>query len=186
VPALATRLSNQGIAVLLLNIFDLTIELLKTEGRWERLIECEPKIPKDQLFKTLSNVSDAEGHLVSLIASKLAASPCRVLLLTGVGLVYPFIRSHITHRTVLVNFDHFKQRFSPRKLIPVNVKTLGDYLLLKRIEADLSQPELAFRSGVTVRRIKAWEHDKVVPSRAEGKVLAAVLKLELQALPVKT
>jgi hypothetical protein len=25
----------------------------------------------------------------------------------------------ITHRTMLVNFSHFKQRFSPRKLIPV-------------------------------------------------------------------
>lgn len=94
VPALATRLSNQGIAVLLLNLYDLTIELLKTEGRWERLMEREPKITKDQLFKTLSNVSDAEGHLVPLVAAKLAASPCRVLLLTGVGLVYPYIRSH--------------------------------------------------------------------------------------------
>jgi ribosome-binding protein aMBF1 (putative translation factor) len=92
----------------------------------------------------------------------------------------------IAHRTLHIKFDHFKQRFSPRKLIPVNVKTLGDYLLLKRIEADLSQPELAFRSGVTVRRITAWEHDKVVPSQAEWNVLAAVLKLELRALPVKT
>ena len=84
----------------------------------------------------------------------------------------------ITHRTVLVNFDHFKQRFSPRKLIPVNVKTLGDYLLLKRIEADLSQPELAFRSGVTVRRLMAWEHDQRVPTEAEWQVLANILKLD--------
>jgi len=94
VPALATRLSNQGIAVLLLNLYDLTIELVKAEGRWEKLIERESKIPKDQFFKTLSNVSDAEGHLVPLVAAKLATSPCRVLLLTGVGLVYPYIRSH--------------------------------------------------------------------------------------------
>jgi DNA-binding transcriptional regulator YiaG len=57
---------------------------------------------------------------------------------------------------VHVKFDHFKQRFSPRKLIPVNPKTTGDYLLLKRIEADLSQPELAAKSGVSVRKVKAW------------------------------
>jgi hypothetical protein len=41
----------------------------------------------------------------------------------------------IAHGTVLVDFGHFKRRFSPRKLIPGHVKTLGDYLLLKRIKA---------------------------------------------------
>ncbi len=43
----------------------------------------------------------------------------------------------IAHRTLLVKFDHFKQRFSSQKLISVNLKTLSDYLLLKRIEANL-------------------------------------------------
>jgi ribosome-binding protein aMBF1 (putative translation factor) len=84
----------------------------------------------------------------------------------------------ITHRTVLVKFDHFKQRFSPRKLIPVNVKTLGDYLLLKRIKADLSQPELAVKSGVSVRKVKAWEHDQIMPTEAEWQVLAGILRLD--------
>jgi len=79
---------------------------------------------------------------------------------------------------VQVNFDHFKQRFSPRKLIPVNVKSLGDYLLLKRIQADLSQPELAVKSGVTVRKVKAWEHDQIVPNDAEWQSLTTILKLE--------
>src|SRR5208283_5855696 len=32
----------------------------------------------------------------------------------------------------------FQAEISVRKLIPVNVKSLGDYILLKRIEADLS------------------------------------------------
>src|ERR1700722_11777159 len=84
----------------------------------------------------------------------------------------------IAHRTVQVNFDHFKQRFSTRKLIPVNVKSLGDYLLLKRIQADLSQPELAVKSGVTVRKVKAWEHDQMVPNEAEWHSLVTILKLE--------
>ena len=82
------------------------------------------------------------------------------------------------HRTVHVKFDHFKQRFSPRKLIPVNPKTTGDYLLLKRIEADLSQPELAVKSGVSVRKVKAWEHDHITPTEAEWQVLATILRLD--------
>ena len=82
------------------------------------------------------------------------------------------------HRTVHVKFDHFKQRFSPRKLIPVNPKTAGDYLLLKRIEADLSQPELAVKSGVSVEKVKSWEYDQTAPTEAEWQVLAGILGLE--------
>jgi ribosome-binding protein aMBF1 (putative translation factor) len=89
----------------------------------------------------------------------------------------------ITHRTVLVSFSHFNQRFSPRKLIPINVKTLGDYLLLKRIEADLSQPELAVKSGATVRKVKAWEHDQNLPTEVEWKLLVKILKLETATRP---
>ncbi len=85
----------------------------------------------------------------------------------------------ITHRTKVVKFNHF-QRFSPRKLISVNVKSLGDYLLLKRIEANLSQRELAVKLGVTVRKMKAWKHDQTVPTKVEWQALATILKLECQ------
>ena len=78
----------------------------------------------------------------------------------------------------------FKQRFSTRKQIPAEVKTLGDYLLLQRIKADLSQPELAQKTGFTVRRIKAWEHDRITPTEAEWHTLAKSLDLERVMLPV--
>jgi DNA-binding transcriptional regulator YiaG len=60
---------------------------------------------------------------------------------------------------VQVVFSHSEERFGPRKLIPVNPKTMGDHLLLKRIKADLAQPDLAVKAGVSVRKVKAWEHD---------------------------
>jgi len=88
----------------------------------------------------------------------------------------------IAHRTVVVKFSH-SQRFSPRKLIPVNLKTTGDYLLLKRIKADLSQQELAVKSGVTVRKVKAWEHDQSIPTEADWQVLAKILNLETPIRP---
>jgi hypothetical protein len=82
------------------------------------------------------------------------------------------------HRTIVVKFDHFKQRFSPRKLIPTQVKSLGDYLLLKRIQADLSQPELAIKANFTLRKVMAMEHDRIVPTHAEWQNLTNILKLE--------
>ena len=84
----------------------------------------------------------------------------------------------ITQRTLQVVLDHSKERFSPRKLVPVNPKTLGGQILLKRIEADLSQPEMAVKAGVSVRKVQAWEHDKIIPTGIEWRVLAGVLHLD--------
>jgi DNA-binding transcriptional regulator YiaG len=77
-----------------------------------------------------------------------------------------------------VKFDHLKQRFSPRKLIPVNPKTVGDHLLLKRIKANLSQPEVVLKAGVSEQTVRAWEHDQSLPTEAQWQVLAGILHLD--------
>jgi DNA-binding transcriptional regulator YiaG len=89
----------------------------------------------------------------------------------------------IAQRTVEVFYGDFKQRFSARKLIPVEAKSPGDHLLLNRIKADLSQPELAVKAGFTVRKIKAWEHDQTIPTEAEWQVLAKILGLDASLRP---
>jgi hypothetical protein len=94
VPQLAKRLTNHGVPVLSLNIYDLVVELLRSRGIWDRLVERESQIAKEQFLTTLRNVSDAKEQLVPLVAAKLSAAQCRVLLLDGVGLVFPFLRSH--------------------------------------------------------------------------------------------
>jgi hypothetical protein len=55
--------------------------------------------------------------MAPLIASKLAPSSCKVLLLTGVGLVYPYLRSH----TILDNLKKVT------KQIPTVLFFPGDY-----------------------------------------------------------
>jgi DNA-binding transcriptional regulator YiaG len=84
----------------------------------------------------------------------------------------------ITHRTIMVKFNHFSVRFSPRKLIPVNPKTLGDHLLLKRVQANLTQPEVAIKAGVSERTVRAWEHDQSLPTEIQWQVLVDILKLD--------
>jgi DNA-binding transcriptional regulator YiaG len=90
----------------------------------------------------------------------------------------------ITQRAVVVDFDHSKERYSRRKLIPVNPKTLGDHLHLKRIEADLSQPEVAKKTGGSVRMVRKWEYGLACPN--EGHWQALKLILSLTELPPKT
>jgi hypothetical protein len=44
---------------------------------------------------------------------------------------------------------------APRKLIPVNPKTVGDHLFLKRIETHLSQPEVAAKASVSEQIVRS-------------------------------
>jgi DNA-binding transcriptional regulator YiaG len=84
----------------------------------------------------------------------------------------------ITQRTIRVVHDRSGGRFSPRKLIPVNPKTTGDYLLLKRIQANLSQPEVAVKAGVSEHTVRAWEHDDLRPTEAQWQALRDILNLD--------
>ena len=93
-PSLIKRLSSSGVAVLHLNFYDLVLELLTERGVLDRLVEKEPVLDRDTFLSTLRNVSDPKDHLVPLIAKKLEENRPAVVMLDGVGLVFPYIRSH--------------------------------------------------------------------------------------------
>jgi len=84
----------------------------------------------------------------------------------------------IAQRTVMVFFDCPSQRFSPRKLIPVNVKTLGDHLHLQRIKANQSQSEVAQKAGVSSRTVRKWESGQVCPTEDHWQALALILRVD--------
>jgi len=84
----------------------------------------------------------------------------------------------ITQRTIRVIHQHSGGRFSPRKLIPVNPKTLGDHLHLKRIEANLTQPEVAVKAGVSTRTVRKWEHGQACPTEDHWQALKHILCLD--------
>jgi len=91
---LINRLEQSGRRILEINLYDLSITLLKERGIWDQLIEMEPTVAKEQLKELLQGVLDPEGHLVPAIAAKMSESDFEVLFLSGVGEVFPYIRSH--------------------------------------------------------------------------------------------
>ena len=101
VPQLIKKLGNDGIQILNINLYDLSIELLKKRGKWDNLIEIEPSTPKDEIFELLQSMLDPETVLIPAMAEKMAAEPFDVMFITGVGEVFPYIRSH----TVLNNLQ---------------------------------------------------------------------------------
>lgn len=97
---LVNRLGQIGVRVLEINLYDLSIDLLKSrEGSddrsmWDQLIAEEAQWDKEGLLELLQNVLDPQEHLIPEIARRLGEAEHEVLFLTGVGEVFPYLRSH--------------------------------------------------------------------------------------------
>ncbi len=98
---LSNQLKRKGVQVLRIDLYDLAIELLKTRGIWDQILETETEITKSELKDLLQGVLDPEHHLIPAIAEKMQKDDFDVMFLTGVGEVFPYIRSH----TVLNNLQ---------------------------------------------------------------------------------
>ncbi len=88
------RLLQQGITVTHMNLYDLVLEILEERGILETILEREPELEKDELKELLQSVLDMENHFVPAIEKRVNGEQTAMLLLTGVGEVFPYIRSH--------------------------------------------------------------------------------------------
>lgn len=79
--------------VLEVNLYDLVISILKDEGDWEWLLENESTMSKDELKEELQGIIDTKTVLIPAIVEKMAESDFDILMITGVGEVFPYIRS---------------------------------------------------------------------------------------------
>ena len=94
-------LQGRGVKVMEINLYDLTIDMLKeregsSEGfsLWDEILAVESEVEKDALQELLQNVLDIKGHLIPEIGKRLTLADYDVLFLTGIGEVFPYIRSH--------------------------------------------------------------------------------------------
>jgi hypothetical protein len=91
---LVNRLEQVGVRILEINLYDLSIEILRNRDVWNQILELEESVSKEQLKELLQGVLDPETHLVPAMAARLASTDYDVLFLSGVGEVFPYIRSH--------------------------------------------------------------------------------------------
>ncbi|MBT7989499.1 MAG: DUF1788 domain-containing protein [Anaerolineae bacterium] len=101
IASLSNALNNRGIRVLNIDLYELSIELLKKRGIWERVLENEAEMSKAELKELLQSVLDPEHHLIPAINEKMDEGDFDVMFISGVGEVFPYIRSH----TVLNNLQ---------------------------------------------------------------------------------
>jgi hypothetical protein len=92
---LDAKLQQNGVIVERINLYDLSIALLKDRPRvWPLLVEKEPEILKEDLFDQLQKMLDSEDHLAPAIMRQLEGKQYDVVFIEGVGEVFPYVRTH--------------------------------------------------------------------------------------------
>lgn len=97
-----TKLNTEcGITVLEIDLYELCVDLLKKRNVWDRVLEAEPTMEKQDFLRMLQNMLDPQIHLAPAIKERITGETFQILFLTGIGEVFPFVRSH----TVLNNLQ---------------------------------------------------------------------------------
>lgn len=94
VKGLKNKLETNGIPVLELNIYDISIDLLNQELGDDEIFELEKSMDKREFKEALQSTLDINEVLIPKIKTIIDSSSARVYFLTGIGMVFPFIRSH--------------------------------------------------------------------------------------------
>jgi hypothetical protein len=88
------RLASGGVTVLEINLYDLSVELLKERGVWDRVLAAEPDQRKADFGEMLQGMLDPQLHIAPAIRDRIGLVDFDILFLTGIGEVFPYIRSH--------------------------------------------------------------------------------------------
>ena len=94
VKQLINYLRDADATVLEINLYDLVIAVLKTEGDWQWLLDNETTMSRNLLKEELQGILDIESVITPAIASRMEERPFQVMFITGVSEVFPDIRSH--------------------------------------------------------------------------------------------
>jgi len=91
---LINKLSTSGVPVLEINLYDLVCEILEKKGGMDRMFRVEKAKSKDKFLTALQSSLNIHQVLMPKVKEKIDASNAKIYFLTGIGLVFPFIRSH--------------------------------------------------------------------------------------------
>lgn len=91
---LVTRITHAGVAVLDLSLYALSLGILEERGILKQILEIEQETDKSEIRELLQSVLDPNANLIPKIGNAINAAPHDVIFLSGVGEVYPYIRSH--------------------------------------------------------------------------------------------
>lgn len=92
--ALKNRLEVNGIKVLEINLYDIAIYLLEQNLGLEKFFKIEERKSKEKLKKAIQSSLNIHQVFMPHIEKIINESGAQVYFLTGIGAVFPYIRSH--------------------------------------------------------------------------------------------
>jgi hypothetical protein len=100
--SLIKRLQTEGVEIIEINLFLLCIDILKSENILDKILAQEQSWPnKQRLLRVLNGPLNVDIVLIPEIHKKVTKANAKILLLSGIGAAFPFIRSH----TILNNLQ---------------------------------------------------------------------------------
>lgn len=94
VKALQKKLKTKGIPTLEINLYDIALEILENKGSLEKMFKIEKKKSKDKFLRALQSSLNMHEVLMPYIQKKIQSHDAQIYFMTGIGEVFPFIRSH--------------------------------------------------------------------------------------------
>lgn len=100
-PHLIKRLDTANIPVLEINLYKHCIGLLEKQDVLQNALETEHELSKSEYMEALNGPLDVQKEVIPSIKKLMDSSDAKVVFLTGIGAIYPIIRSH----TILNNLQ---------------------------------------------------------------------------------
>ncbi len=94
IKGLKNKLENDGLIVLELNLYNITMEILNDQLGEGEIFELEKEMDKEEFKGALQSVMDINEVFMPKIKTLIDSSKANIYFVTGVGTCYPFIRSH--------------------------------------------------------------------------------------------
>ena len=114
---LSNRLKKKGFETATIDLYNLCTTILAEEGVLDAILEDEANIPSEDIIATLDSVLDIKTVVIPRIKDTIMDNNSAFAFITGVGSVYPFIRSH----GILNNIDELTNNCNLIMFFP------GDY-----------------------------------------------------------
>ena len=91
---LSTRLKKKGIESVSINLYDLCMDILREEDVLDAILESEADLEREDIISTLDSVLDIKTAIIPKIKEVIVENQPQYAFISGVGSVYPFVRSH--------------------------------------------------------------------------------------------
>ncbi len=92
---LVRKLHNDGIKAMCVDLFELSCELVDEHIGLEEMFALEQSMEKQFFIDALQSTINIHERFIPAISERIEAESPSMLLIKGVGRVFPFIRSHI-------------------------------------------------------------------------------------------